>query len=211
MREAENIRAVGRLDMDWMGFIFYPESPRYVPGEEAYTTAIDQCPKKKVGVFVNAGVEEILRKAALLHLDYVQLHGNESPGQCEALQAQGYSVIKAFSVATAADLERTAVYESHAGYFLFDTKCPGYGGSGQRFDWSALEAYQGNTPFLLSGGIRPESIRDVRRFRHPQMMGIDLNSGFEVAPAWKDAAALERFINELRIKIIDNESNYTAI
>jgi phosphoribosylanthranilate isomerase len=140
----------------------------------------------------------MLEKAARYGLDCLQLHGSESPGLCETLQRAGYRVIKAFPVATAADLERTAAYEPCAAYFLFDTKCDTFGGSGKSFDWRALEAYRGRTPFLLGGGLRPESAEALLRFRHPQWAGVDLNSGFETAPALKDVARLEQFIHRLR-------------
>ncbi|MDR1676677.1 MAG: phosphoribosylanthranilate isomerase [Tannerella sp.] len=201
MREAENIRAVARLDVDWMGFIFYPASPRCVPeGDDARATVIRQCAKTKVGVFVNAGAEEMLEKAARYGLDYLQLHGHESPALCRTLQQAGCRVVKAFPVATAADLEPAAAYEPYAACFLFDTKCDTYGGSGKRFDWRTLDAYTGRTPFLLSGGLRPESAEELFRFRHPQWAGVDLNSGFETAPALKDVARLEQFIHQLRNK-----------
>ncbi|MDR1455607.1 MAG: phosphoribosylanthranilate isomerase [Tannerella sp.] len=202
MREVENIRAVARLDADWMGFVFYPASPRCVPDGDTRAAVIRRCRKTKVGVFVNAGMEEMLEKVTRYGLDYLQLHGCESPGLCEALQQAGCRVIKAFPVATAADLEQTATYESCAACFLFDTKCDTYGGSGKCFDWQTLEAYAGRTPFLLGGGLRPESAEELLRFRHPQWTGIDLNSGFETAPALKDTARLERFIHRLR-----NETN----
>ncbi|MDR2138753.1 MAG: phosphoribosylanthranilate isomerase [Tannerella sp.] len=198
MSEAENIRAVARLDADWLGFVFYPASPRCVPEGDARATVIRQCMKTKVGVFVNAGMEEMLEKAARYGLDYLQLHGCESPSLCELLRQAGYRVIKAFPVATTADLEQTAAYESCAAYFLFDTKCDTCGGSGKRFDWRTLEAYTGRTPFLLGGGLRPESAEELLRFRHPQWTGVDLNSGFETAPALKHVARLEQFIHRLR-------------
>lgn len=198
MREAENIRAVQGLDIDWMGFIFYPRSPRFVPDDEAYAVAIRHCTKPKVGVFVNAGSDEMIAKATRYGLDYLQLHGNESPATCKSLQQQGYRVIKAFPVATADDLAQTAAYETCARYFLFDTKTDVHGGSGKRFDWTTLSHYHGPTPFLLSGGIRPENLPDLLRFRHPQMAGIDLNSGFETAPALKDVGRLETFILPFR-------------
>jgi phosphoribosylanthranilate isomerase len=140
----------------------------------------------------------MLQKAAACRLDYLQLHGEESPELCHALQKRGYPLIKAFPVATANDLQRTEAYEGQAAYFLFDTKCEGYGGSGQTFDWSLLAAYRGRTPFLLSGGIRPDSLEAIRRFRHPRFAGIDLNSGFETAPGLKDTARLAPFIRSLR-------------
>jgi phosphoribosylanthranilate isomerase len=196
MCDAENIRAVEQLDIDWMGFIFYRRSPRYAG--DADTEIIRRCIRKKVGVFVNAPVEEILTKAAHCKLDYVQLHGDESPAICRDLTVHGLPVIKAFPIASTDDLKRTEDYESAASFFLFDTKCEGYGGSGQRFDWSVLANYQGNTPFLLSGGLTPDAADEVRRFRHPMLAGIDLNSGFETAPAMKNTTTLAPFIKHIR-------------
>ncbi|MDR3193656.1 MAG: phosphoribosylanthranilate isomerase [Tannerella sp.] len=200
MRDAENIRAVERLDIDWMGFIFYPRSPRCVPDEEPYAEAIRRCTKTKVGVFVNAGREEMEDKASRYGLSCLQLHGSESPVLCEALRQQGYCVVKAFSVAEAGDLMLADAYASHADYFLFDTKGDVYGGSGKSFDWRALDAYRGETPFLLGGGIHPASLCELRRLAHPRMAGIDVNSGFETAPALKDIARLEAFINQFKNK-----------
>jgi len=198
MREDENIRAVERLDIDWIGFIFYPCSPRYVPDEKRYAASIRRCVKKKAGVFVNTGTDEMLRTAARLQLDYVQLHGNESPDTCRLIQDNGYPVIKAFSVASANDLKQAETYEAAVSFFLFDTKCEGYGGSGRRFDWNILNNYQGNTPFLLSGGITPGSLDDVLQFHHPLLAGIDLNSGFETAAAMKNTVELQQFVAGIR-------------
>ncbi|MDR2042324.1 MAG: phosphoribosylanthranilate isomerase [Tannerella sp.] len=202
MREAGNIRAVARLDADWMGFIFYPPSPRCVPVGEASAEAVRQCTKTKVGVFVNAGAEEMLETAARYELDYLQLHGHESPALCATLRQAGCRLIKALPVAVAADLAPAADYEPYVAYLLFDTKCDTYGGSGRSFDHRALAAYTGRTPFLLGGGLRPQSAEELLRFRHPQWAGIDLNSGFESAPAQKDVNRLEPFIHRLR-----NETN----
>ena len=149
---------------------------------------------KRVGVFVNASQEEIMEVAQQYRLDYLQLHGHESPDFCYALQKRGYALIKAFSIATAEDLAHTADYADRVDYFLFDTKCAGYGGSGQRFDWNLLQSYQGETPFLLSGGIRPEMATDLQSFHHPRWAGIDLNSGFESAPGVKKAETLRSFL-----------------
>ena len=96
------------------------------------------------------------------------------------------------------DLERTSSYEGRVDYFLFDTKCDNYGGSGKQFDWSVLEAYTGETPFLLSGGLRPESAGAIRSFHHPRLAGIDLNSGFEIEPGLKDVEKLKRFIHDIK-------------
>lgn len=201
MLEAENIRQVEALGIDWMGFIFYPRSPRFVGDasvEAPIVGAVREPLVRRVGVFVNASPEEMMEKARKHKLDYLQLHGNESADDCYALQKRGFALIKAFSIATEEDLEKTADYEGRVDYFLFDTKCEGYGGSGKTFDWSVLATYQGSIPFLLSGGLRPESLEALRHFHHPRLAGLDLNSGFEIDPGVKDVAKLKRFVEEVR-------------
>ena len=198
MRDPENIRAVEQLDVDWMGFIFYPESKRYVSDEEEVIQAICQCRKKKVGVFVNAETDEMREKGATFQLDMLQLHGEEPAEQCNQLRQDGFQVIKAFSIATADDLKQVDAYKEVVDYILFDTKCAGYGGSGERFDWSVLCEYQGKVPFLLSGGISADHLSDFQQFCHSQMIGVDVNSGFEIAPAVKDAKALRAFVQQVR-------------
>ena len=199
MRDPENMMEVARLGIDWMGMIFFAGSPRRIKRNKQPIS--DNYPVKRVGVFVNAPFEEITETATRYRLDYLQLHGNETPDDCYALQKRGYSLIKAFQIATAADLEQTAAYEGRVDYFLFDTKCSGYGGSGRQFDWSVLEAYKGETPFLLSGGIRPESATAIRSFSHPRLAGIDLNSGFEIEPGVKDVEKLNHFIHDIKTSI----------
>lgn len=209
MRDPENIREVEALGVDWIGLIFFAGSPRSIMNNEPLPAgnsnrqhpdcqlSIVNCPLKKVGVFVDATFEELTRTATLFRLDYLQLHGNETPEDCHALQKRGYSLIKAFRIATAEDFEQTTGYEGRADYFLFDTKSNLYGGSGKPFDWSLLENYRGKTPFLLSGGIRPESAEAIRSFQHPRFAGIDLNSGFEIKPGLKDVGKLKEFLSDL--------------
>ena len=199
MREPQNIREVAALAINWIGFIFYERSKRFVercPTEQQATDS-EQLSPKKVGVFVNATIESMMEKASTYKLDYLQLHGNESPEDCHTLQKRGYSLIKAFPIATKEDFEKTREYEGRVDYFLFDTRCEGYGGSGKRFDWSILTGYKGETPFLLSGGIRPENAEAIRNFRHPRFAGIDLNSGFEIEPGLKDIDKLKNFIQQI--------------
>jgi len=198
LREAENIRRIEMLNVDWLGFIFYPPSPRYVPTNCENVAAITCCTKNKVGVFVNETVDFMLEKAKLFQLDRLQLHGNETPEVCFALCQNGYSVIKAFSIATATDFLSTERYQNCCEYFLFDTPFVGFGGSGERFAWKLLSAYQGETPFLLSGGITPDCSEDIKRLKHLQLAGIDLNSGFEICPAMKDVYKLNDFIQEIK-------------
>ena len=193
MRDADNIRAVSELGIDWMGFIFWAPSSRYVSEKPSFLPTR----QKRVGVFVDARIEEVKSKADEYALDLIQLHGKESPAFCERLKTNSrQQLIKAFNIATQEDLEQTIPYEGLVDYFLFDTKAKMVGGNGTQFDWSVLSAYQGNTPFLLSGGIGPDDAEKVRNFHHPQLAGIDLNSRFELSPAFKDIEKLKQFITE---------------
>lgn len=217
MRDADNIRAVAALGIDFLGFIFYPQSPRYaqkaVPETELMTNTAtasrrnDMVMRKpqRVGVFVDETPQAIIAHIHNDQLDYVQLHGHELPEMIDHLKRAVISdnhhslkVIKAFSISKPDDLLQTKAYEGIADLFLFDTPTESYGGSGKKFDWQMLQAYDGHTPFLLSGGIGPEDIDRIHTFEHPQCIGIDLNSRFETAPGIKDVEALRRFTEELR-------------
>ena len=162
MREAENIREVEQLKVDMIGFIFYPKSPRCLYELPAYMPV----KAKRVGVFVNEDKKEIEIFADRFSLDYIQLHGNESPEYCHSLRATGLRLIKAFSIARRKDFENIGTYEESCDYFLFDTKCEQHGGSGNQFDWSMLNSYKGKKPFLLSGGINPYSPPTLKELRH---------------------------------------------
>jgi phosphoribosylanthranilate isomerase len=196
MREADNIRQVESLGIDLMGFIFFSKSPRYVASMPDYLPVS----ARRVGVFVNAGIDDIAERAEEFHLDYIQLHGKEPKELCQALRSRGLRVIKALSIAEPADLKAAESYADCCDYLLFDTKCKEYGGSGRRFDWSVLEGYTLNTPFLLSGGIGPDSLEELSSFTHPQLAGYDLNSRFETEPGVKDVERLRKFIKEIKQK-----------
>ncbi len=198
MREAENIREVEKLDIDFMGFIFWPRSSRCVSQPPTYMPT--RC--KRIGVFVDASTDEIIQKIHDFSLNAIQLHGNESPEQISHLLTltSHLSIIKAFNISTAEDLKSTESYTDLVDYFLFDTKGPSVGGNGEKFDWSILDSYDGPTPFLLSGGIGPDDAARVSSFHHPKCAGIDLNSKFEYAPALKNVTTLSRFLNEIKSK-----------
>ena len=199
MRDAENIREVEALGIDLMGFIFWPKSCRYVVERPAYLPT--KC--KRVGVFVDEAIEQVKRIADEYALDFIQLHGHENPDYCA--QLKGMHLIKAISVSGRDDIATSKAYEGLVDYFLFDTKCPSVGGSGQQFDWSVLSAYDGDTPFLLSGGIGPHDAPRLRQafaldgFPVEKCVGIDLNSRFELSPGLKDVNKLKEFIKELSI------------
>lgn len=194
MREADNIHEVEQCGADWMGFIFYAPSARNLDFRPEYLPVH----ARRVGVFVNADFETMTEKIQEFGLNLVQLHGTESPETCRKLQEWKVGIIKAFAICSAEDFQQTVAYTDACDYFLFDTPCIGYGGSGKSFDWSLLQHYQGKTPFLLSGGIRTDSLEALAAFHHPAWAGIDLNSGFETAPAHKDAAALKTFIEQFK-------------
>lgn len=197
MREPDNIREILTLDPDFLGLIFYPKSSRYVTSPTIINNIRFGQNIKKTGVFVNATEDEIMQKVKLYELQAVQLHGEESVVLCRSLRNKGILVLKAFQIYAAEDFEDTLLYNDQVDYFLFDTKTASYGGSGSKFDWSLLDAYHGNTPFFLSGGIGPDDVQAIQKINHPLFRGVDLNSRFEIAPAIKSYKLLQQFIKQL--------------
>lgn len=198
MRDADNIRAVESLGVDWMGFIFYPGSSRNVDRVPDYLPF----DAKRVGVFVDEEPDTVGKRVKELGLDIVQLHGSEDPryiGRIRAL-CPGITVVKALSIASDRDLDKASAYFGMVEYLLFDTKARLAGGNGLQFDWSILNSYRGTVPFILSGGIGPDDAARINAFSHPMMAGIDLNSRFESAPAVKDTESLKSFLSQLTIQ-----------
>lgn len=196
MRNAENIRATEALGFDMMGFILWDRSPRHVTNVPEYMPSC--C---RVGVFVNAPTTYIADRAKALCLNRIQLHGTESPQQCQEVHdATGLPITKAISVHTAEDIALHHAYDDCAAVdlYLFDTKCTCMGGCGEQFDWDIMQLYTGQKPFILAGGIGPDDAQRVHTFHHPRLAGIDLNSRFETAPAMKDIEKLESFLRNLR-------------
>lgn len=216
MRDARNIREVSQLGIDMIGMVFYPKSPRYVEMQSSHAGIIPDYVKEdinikssktpaRVGVFVDDMVQNIVTRVVNYHLDYVQLHGNEPREMCENLRLTldpdirpGIKIIKAISVSDASDIQKYKEYVGAVDLFLFDTKCKTVGGSGQQFDWQVLEQYDGEVPFLLSGGIGPEDASRLHAFHHPKCIGIDLNSRFEIEPGVKDVEKLKGFLNAMQ-------------
>lgn len=194
MRHPDNIRGAESLGVDWMGFIFHPHSPRCVDEVPAYLP--HRC--LRVGVFVNASVEQVTSRVSHFGLQMLQLHGAESPSTCADLRQRfGLPLIKALP---ADAWQQAPLYENVVDYLLFDTPCAEGGGSGHTFDWQTLEHYDGQTPFLLSGGIGLNTMERLKTFHHPRWIGVDLNSCFELQPGYKDLSLLEIFLeyyNEL--------------
>lgn len=208
MKFPDNINELKKLPIDYMGLILYPKSVRYFFGEdkelsvEAKKEALFEIPPhiKKVGVFVNDDPMHISFCIKHMKLDAIQLHGSESELDCDLMRDlhPNTELIKAFNVSVASDFDQAKDYEGLVDFFLFDTKTPQHGGSGQKFDWSILDAYKGNTPFFLSGGISSDDVEAIKRIKHPLFYGIDLNSKFETAPGLKNIQLLQQFIKALK-------------
>ncbi len=211
MRDADNIRDISALGVDMIGLIFYPPSPRYVQQFTSGAGIIpDYAPDMgktplRVGVFVDDMPQNIVTRVYNYKLDYIQLHGNEPRETLENLRATidpdikpKIKIIKAISVSSAEDIKKYKEYVGAADLFLFDTKCKTVGGSGELFDWQVLQAYDGDVPFLLSGGIGPDDAERIQNFHHPKCIGIDLNSKFEIGPALKDVEKLKQFLVKVK-------------
>ena len=199
MKYPDNIREVSSLHPDFMGFIFYSNSPRFVGRLDVNTLGALPTAIKKTGVFVNENLENILTAISKYNLDAVQLHGADNRKLCRKIRQEAKTmVIKVFPIMDASNFRVTGDYEEVADYFLFDTKTDLYGGSGQKFNWNILQEYTGNKSFLLSGGIGADDVKAIRAIEHPLLAGVDLNSKFELKPGLKNVALLKQFIDELK-------------
>ena len=192
MKDPEQILQIQKeFTPDFMGFIFYPKSPRYV-GENPEIPDFSGTNTMKVGVFVKESIESILRKVEACKLDYVQLHSDESASYVSELKKRNIKTIKVFRVDEEFDFETVSEFEGLADYFLFDAKVSSYGGEGKAFDWKILENYKGKTPWLLSGGLNISNIAEIEKYSFNSKIGIDINSGFEVSPGVKDIEKLKK-------------------
>jgi len=202
MRDTANITELIKLQPDFMGIIFHEKSPRNVleiPSVEIPSSI------KKVGVFVDKDIPNIIEKVKDFKLDGIQLHGSESPNFIKellnnSLLEEGLrevSLIKAFNISEDFNFEQLQAYEPFCDYFLFDAFGKKAGGNGITFNWELLQKYNGQTPFLLSGGINGDMASKLKQIDHPKFVGVDINSGFEIKPALKDIDKIKKFKKEL--------------
>jgi phosphoribosylanthranilate isomerase len=200
MREPQNITHVAALAPMLMGFVFYDKSPRYAGKLDPEVVHSLPHYVTPVALFVNKSLDGIVTTCSKYGINTVQLHGSESPQICKALVEKGFTVFKAVSLTSAKDITKLKAYEGIVTLFVFDTKGSGTtkGGTGQKWDWSLLEKYNLNTPYLLSGGIGANDVDKIVAAMRPGMVGIDINSRFETAPGVKDLALLTRFFLSLR-------------
>jgi phosphoribosylanthranilate isomerase len=195
MRDSANIAGLLNLQPTYMGFIFYEKSPRHI-GEELNADLLKSFPKhiKKVGVFVNAHPDMILKNVKKYSLDLVQLHGNEMPDVCKQLRNRGISIIKAFQLDETFNFNRLNNYKSVCDYFLFDTKSDNFGGTGKAFDWQILSKYDNEKPFFLSGGIDLVHAQVISELKGFNLHAVDINSRFEIEPGLKDVEKIKTFV-----------------
>jgi phosphoribosylanthranilate isomerase len=197
LRDPENIKAITALAPDYVGFIFYNGSPRFV--DELAVEVLDAIPPtvNKTAVFVNENAETIHKLIDKYNFDFIQLHGDENPEFCNSFRDKAI-VIKAFGINNNFDFEQLKAYKKKVDLFLFDTKTEKHGGSGVTFDWSILDKYDLEIPFFLSGGISPDNIEEVKYINHPQFYGVDLNSKFEISPGLKSIEKLEKVFSTIK-------------
>lgn len=191
MKHASNIAAVAALEPDYLGFIFYPKSPRFI--SEISAELIKYVPPsiKTTGVFVDEELETVKANVLKYNLKAVQLHGQESVAFCAAIKATGVEVIKAFGISQDFDFKQLTPYLDIVDAFLFDTQTPAHGGSGKVFDWTLLTAYPFDRPYFLSGGIDLMHITTINNINDPRLYAIDVNSRFELEPGLKDVEKLK--------------------
>ena len=191
----EDAKEAARLGADFAGFIFYKRSPRYIEPKDARAIA-GTLPAEviKVGVFVDERLETISEAARLAGLDMAQLHGEEGPEHCSSVRKR-IKVIKAFRTRDAKDLEKINEYD--ADFYLLDTYREGKpGGTGEAFDWNILSDKRFSRPVILSGGLRPDNVREAIQKVSPY--GLDVSSGVEKGPGRKDFALMRKFVENVR-------------
>ena len=199
MKYPENIEYLALLKPDFLGFIFYEKSKRFVGDNLLIKDLHIDKNTQKVGVFVNASHEYILENIKKHDLDLVQLHGDETPDFCAYLFKQNIKISKAFQVDEDFDFKILDVYKDVCNYFLFDTKTKHYGGSGRKFDWDILSGYDNEKPFFLSGGIDIDDAQNIKQLKGLNIFAIDINSKFEIEPGLKDVGKIGVFMEELRL------------
>ncbi len=190
--------ALEALGVQYIGFIFYPASKRYALGKLSLSDVANFKPvgAKKVGVFVNMELNELLQVVQSAGLDMVQLHGDETPEYCAAVRAQ-VQTVKVFRVGAA--VPDFAPFENVVDNFLFDTDSALYGGTGQHFNWELIKGSPIPKPYFLSGGIGPNDIQGVQVMEKTKagktLLALDINSQFELEPGIKNLEKIKTFIH----------------
>ena len=199
LTDPANTKEIAAISPDFIGYIFYPGSKRFVGNKPADSLFRNiSADILKTGVFVNEYPSIIIKTMKNYGLHLVQLHGNEPPEHCNSLKEEGLKVIKAFGISNTFNFKTLEQYLEVCDYFLFDAKTEFKGGSGLKFDWNILNDYNLSKPFFLGGGIRPEDSLHIRKLNHEKLFAVDINSCFEISPGIKDLKKVKDFINEIK-------------
>ncbi len=194
MRDPDNIQELAGLALDYIGHIFYTKSARYVGN---LPSLADAPGLKKTGVFVNASLSEITTAIAQYDLQVIQLHGDESPALAKDLKGLGMEVIKAFGIDEDFDWTKVSPFLDQVDYFLFDSKSAAYGGTGHAFNWEKLTSYPYEKPYFLSGGLSLANLSEALAFDDARLIGLDLNSKFELEPGLKDIKKIKEALKTI--------------
>lgn len=198
MLDPQNIMDVALFKPDFLGFIFYPKSPRYVGGK-LDPDVLNKLPNSilKTGVFVNEKLNTILENIRLYGLNAIQLHGEEPPEFAQELKSYDVKVIKTFRVTDDFNPNDVVRYVGKCEFFLFDTYTKSYGGSGKSFNWEILKNLPSNTPYILSGGIGPEEVAKLNISELELLYALDINSKVEIGPGLKDLKKVAQVAKKL--------------
>ena len=206
MNNLDNLSRLEPLKPDYFGFIFFSKSPRNF---DRFAIS-DFKNTRKVGVFVNESIEEIVKLQSQFQLGAIQLHGDEDGDYVTQLRSKlpdGVDIFKAISVIEKVDFKKVAPFENNVDVIILDTKTKLRGGSGEKFDWRLLDYYNSSIPFLLSGGIQESDAEQISGlyYKYDKMLGVDINSKFEIEPGFKDNIKVERFINRINKQMKANK------
>jgi len=199
LKDPDNIRKICDAGIDFAGFVFYRESPRFA-GTNPDPVIFNCIPDTigKVGVFVNETPDKIIEIAETFGLDIIQLHGNEDFSYCEKIKMSGLKVIKAFRIGEEIDPDTVNTFSDVCDFFLFDTGGKLYGGSGIKFNWELLNGIRLEKPFFLSGGIDPGDIQELKKINNNMFFAVDINSRFEISPGIKDFEKVKMFTGQIK-------------
>ncbi len=200
--QEEQLLQLPGAGVSFAGFIFYPKSPRYVLRHMTTSQIKKENTLNKVGVFVNAAVDEVLQMVDECRLHMVQLHGDETPKYCEKI-ADYISVVKAFRFSETDNIGyRIQEYMSYCDMFMFDTEGVGYGGTGKKFNMEKLHDVTVGKPYFLSGIIEPGDAEKLNEFaQRPEakaLFAIDIGTKFELMPGIKDIKQIKKFTEQLK-------------
>lgn len=205
LTKPDQIEELISLDVDFLGFIFYEKSPRYVLSSLTLEEIKAIKHVGKVGVFVNESIEQIIEISEKANLNLIQLHGDESDDFITELRHKlnaKIGIIKVFRIGKELEnlIFKIQNLKSEVDYFLFDTDSKSFGGTGKSFDWQILNNIEINKPYFLSGGISDENFEDIK-FLKQQPFSLDINSKFELEPGNKDVKKIVNFKNALSRKV----------